>query len=96
MLTLIGEIFVLGTIAGIIARLIAPGPKTALGFVRAVLLGIAGSLAGPFLWTLVMQIGGVYRADQGAPPIAALIGAVLLLLIWISWRTISGGRKEHL
>jgi uncharacterized membrane protein YeaQ/YmgE (transglycosylase-associated protein family) len=72
------RIIVVGFIAGIIARILSPGPNNPAGFVLTVVLGIAGS----FLATFIGQTIGWYRADQGAGFIAATIGAVAVLFIW--------------
>ena len=71
-------IILIGGVAGIIARLLAPGPNNPSGFILTVVLGIAGS----FLATLIGQAIGWYRPDQGAGFIAATVGALIVLFIW--------------
>lgn len=71
-------IIIVGFIAGLIARYLAPGPNLPGGFVLTVVLGIAGA----FLATFVGQLIGWYRADQGAGFIAATIGAIVVLFVW--------------
>jgi uncharacterized membrane protein YeaQ/YmgE (transglycosylase-associated protein family) len=71
-------IIIVGFVAGIIARLISPGPNDPSGFILTTVLGIAGA----FLATFAGQMIGWYRPDQGAGIIAATIGAVVVLLIW--------------
>src|SRR5256714_14309562 len=71
-------IIVIGFVAGIIARLLSPGPNNPTGFILTTVLGIAGS----FLATFLGQMVGWYRPDQGAGFIAATIGAILVLVIW--------------
>jgi uncharacterized membrane protein YeaQ/YmgE (transglycosylase-associated protein family) len=71
-------IIVVGFIAGLIARWLAPGPNNPSGFILTTILGIAGA----FLATFLGQLIGWYRADQGAGFIAATLGAVLVLFIW--------------
>jgi uncharacterized membrane protein YeaQ/YmgE (transglycosylase-associated protein family) len=71
-------ILIVGFVAGIIARLLSPGPNKPGGFILTVVLGIAGA----FLATFIGQAVGWYRADQGAGFIAATIGALLVLFIW--------------
>jgi uncharacterized membrane protein YeaQ/YmgE (transglycosylase-associated protein family) len=71
-------IIVIGFIAGIIARMLSPGPNNPTGFILTTLLGIAGA----FLATFIGQAIGWYRPDQGAGFIAATIGALLVLFIW--------------
>ncbi|WP_210208581.1 GlsB/YeaQ/YmgE family stress response membrane protein [Rhodoplanes roseus] len=71
-------IIVIGFVAGILARLLAPGPNKPSGFILTTLLGIAGA----FVATWLGQTIGWYRMDQGAGFIGATVGAVLVLFIW--------------
>ena len=71
-------IVLIGFVAGIIARVLSPGPNNPSGFILTVILGIAGS----FLATLIGQTIGWYRPDQGAGFIAATLGAIIVLFIW--------------
>ena len=79
-------IFVVGLVAGLIARWLAPGPNKPAGFILTIALGIAGA----FLATFIGQATGWYRPDQGAGFITATIGAVVVLFIWN--RLVAGGR----
>jgi uncharacterized membrane protein YeaQ/YmgE (transglycosylase-associated protein family) len=69
---------IIGFVAGIIAKLVTPGRNEPSGFVMTTLLGIVGA----FVATYMGQALGWYRADQGAGFIGAIVGAVLVLLIW--------------
>jgi uncharacterized membrane protein YeaQ/YmgE (transglycosylase-associated protein family) len=69
---------VIGFVAGIIARLLSPGPNNPAGFILTTLLGIAGA----FIATWIGQAIGWYRADQGAGLIGATVGALIVLFIW--------------
>jgi uncharacterized membrane protein YeaQ/YmgE (transglycosylase-associated protein family) len=71
-------ILVVGLVAGIIARLLSPGPNNPTGFILTIVLGVAGA----FLATFIGQAIGWYRADQGAGFIAATLGALAVLFIW--------------
>jgi uncharacterized membrane protein YeaQ/YmgE (transglycosylase-associated protein family) len=73
-------IVIVGFVAGIVARLLAPGPNNykPTGFVLTTVVGIAGA----FLATFIGQAVGWYRADQGAGFIGAIVGAVVVLFIW--------------
>ena len=71
-------IILIGFVAGLIARWLAPGPNKPAGFLLTTVLGVGGA----FLMTFIGQTIGWYRADQGAGLIAATIGAVLVLFIW--------------
>src|SRR5665213_2167031 len=71
-------ILIVGLVAGILARLISPGPNNPGGFILTAVLGIAGA----FLATFVGQMIGHYGPDQGAGFITATIGALVVLFIW--------------
>ena len=71
-------IIIVGFVAGIIARLLSPGPNNPSGFILTTLLGIAGA----FLATWIGQLIGHYGPNQGAGFITATIGALLVLFIW--------------
>jgi uncharacterized membrane protein YeaQ/YmgE (transglycosylase-associated protein family) len=71
-------IIVVGFVAGIIARILSPGPNNPSGFILTTILGILGA----FLATWVGQAIGHYGADQGAGFITATIGALVVLFIW--------------
>ena len=71
-------IILIGFIAGIVARLLAPGPNNPSGFILTTVLGIAGA----FVATFLGQAIGWYRADQGAGFIGAIVGALVVLFIW--------------
>src|SRR3954449_5052316 len=71
-------IVVVGFVAGIIARLLSPGPNNPSGFILTTVLGIVGA----FLATFIGQTLGWYRPDQGAGFVMATVGAVIVLFIW--------------
>jgi len=71
-------IVVIGFLAGIVARILSPGPNNPTGFILTVVLGVAGA----FLATFIGQTIGWYRLDQGAGFIAATVGALVVLFIW--------------
>jgi len=71
-------IIVIGFLAGVIARFLAPGPNNPQGFILTTILGIVGA----FLATFIGQTVGWYRLDQGAGLIGAVVGAVVVLFIW--------------
>lgn len=71
-------ILVIGFAAGIVARLLSPGPNKPSGFLLTVGLGIAGA----FVATFIGQAVGWYRPDQGAGFIAASVGAIVVLFVW--------------
>ena len=69
---------IIGFVAGIIARLLSPGPNNPAGFILTTLLGIAGA----FIATWIGQAIGWYRPGQGAGLIGATVGALIVLFIW--------------
>jgi len=71
-------IVIIGFVAGIIARMLAPGPNNPAGFILTTVLGIAGA----FLATFIGQAIGWYGSDQGAGLIASVVGALVVLFIW--------------
>jgi len=76
---------VIGLFAGLIAKAITPG-RDPSGCIVTILLGIGGALVAGFLG----QKLGWYRPGEGAGFLAAIVGAVLLLLIY---RIFAGGRR---
>ena len=71
-------IIIVGFIAGLIARFLAPGPNNPVGFLLTTAIGIAGA----FVATYIGQALGWYRLDQGAGLIGATLGAIVVLFIW--------------
>ena len=71
-------IILIGFLAGVIAKLIHPGPNEPSGFILTTLLGIAGA----FVATYLGQAIGWYRVDQGAGLIGATVGSVIVLFVW--------------
>jgi uncharacterized membrane protein YeaQ/YmgE (transglycosylase-associated protein family) len=71
-------IIIIGFAAGIIARMLAPGPNNPAGFILTTLLGIAGA----FVATFIGQAVGWYGRNEGAGLIGAVIGAIVVLFVW--------------
>ena len=69
---------VIGFIAGVIAKFITPGDNEPSGFILTTILGIGGA----FVATWIGQAMGWYRAGEGAGLVGAIVGAVVVLLIW--------------
>ena len=69
---------VIGFVAGIIAKLVHPGPNEPAGFILTTILGIVGA----FVATFAGQALGWYSADEGAGLIGAVVGAIIVLVIW--------------
>ena len=71
-------LIVIGFLAGVVAKLLHSGPREPSGFILTTVLGIVGAFAA----TYIGQAIGWYRADLGAGFIAAVVGAVIVLVIW--------------
>ena len=83
-------IIIVGFVAGIIARILSPGPNNPSGFILTTILGIVGA----FLATFIGQAIGHYCPDQGAGFITATIGALIVLFIW-NRLVASGAIKDY-
>src|SRR5262249_40157860 len=77
MLHILGTI-IIGFIAGVIAKLVTPGDREPKGFILTTILGIVGA----FVATYLGQAIGWYGPDQNAGFIGAIVGAVIILLVW--------------
>jgi uncharacterized membrane protein YeaQ/YmgE (transglycosylase-associated protein family) len=69
---------IIGFVAGLIAKWIHPSPNEPSGFILTTILGIVGA----FVATYLGQAIGWYRAGEGAGLIGAIVGAVIVLVIW--------------
>lgn len=69
---------IIGFIAGVIAKFLHPGDNEPKGFIVTTLLGVAGA----FLATYIGQALGWYQAGESAGLIGAVVGAIIVLVIW--------------
>ncbi len=69
---------IIGFIAGVIAKFLMPGRNEPSGFILTAILGIVGA----FVATYLGQALGWYGPDQGAGLIGAVVGAIVVLVIW--------------
>lgn len=69
---------IIGGVAGIIAKFITPGDNEPKGFILTIVLGIAGA----FIATYLGRAVGWYGEGDQAGFIGAIVGAVIILLIW--------------
>lgn len=67
----------IGLVAGIVAKLLMPG-KDPGGCIITMLLGVAGS----FLFTYLGKWIGLYEEGEAAGFIGAVLGAMIILLIF--------------
>ena len=75
-MSIIGWIF-FGLIVGIVGKLLMPGRDPG-GFILTILLGIAGALLGGFIGRAM----GLYGEGEPAGFIMAVIGSIILLVIY--------------
>lgn len=67
----------IGLFAGIVAKLLMPGRDPG-GFIITILLGIGGALLASFIGRAL----GLYSPDEPAGFIGAVIGAIIILVIY--------------
>ena len=72
----------IGFFVGLIAKFIMPGKNAPKGFVLTTILGVLGSMFATFLG----QYLGLYHAGEVAGFIGAVIGSMLLIIVWRSLR----------
>jgi uncharacterized membrane protein YeaQ/YmgE (transglycosylase-associated protein family) len=89
---------IIGFVAGVIAKFLYPGDKyEPTGYILTTVLGIVGA----FVATYLGQAVGWYQAGQGAGFIGAIVGAIIILAVWVhrtpSWADIGKrSAREHL
>lgn len=69
---------IIGFVAGVIAKFIMPGENEPTGFVLTTVLGIVGA----FVATFLGQALGWYRPGEGAGLIGAVVGAIIVLVVY--------------
>jgi uncharacterized membrane protein YeaQ/YmgE (transglycosylase-associated protein family) len=69
---------IIGFLAGLVAKFIMPGSNEPSGFIMTTILGIVGAFVASYLG----QALGWYKAGEGAGFIGAVVGAIILLLIY--------------
>ena len=70
---------IIGFVAGVIARFFHPGNKyEPKGFILTTVLGIVGAVVATYLGQAV----GWYQADENAGFIGAIVGAIIVLVVW--------------
>jgi len=71
------SLILFGLVVGVIAKLMMPGRDPG-GFIVTILLGIAGSVIGSYVGRML----GLYGPNEGAGFFMALIGSILLLVLY--------------
>ena len=86
-MTVLGWIL-FGLVVGIVAKFLTPGRDPG-GFILTTLLGVAGALLGGYIGRLL----GFYGPNQAAGFLMAVLGAIVLLLIY---RAVSRPRMRQI
>jgi uncharacterized membrane protein YeaQ/YmgE (transglycosylase-associated protein family) len=69
---------IIGFVAGVIAKFIMPGDNEPSGFILTTILGIIGA----FVATYLGQAMGWYGPGEGAGLIGAVVGAIIVLVVY--------------
>ncbi len=69
---------IIGFVAGVIAKFITPGNNEPSGFILTTILGIVGAFVASWLG----QALGWYGPGEGAGLIGAVVGAIIVLVVW--------------
>jgi uncharacterized membrane protein YeaQ/YmgE (transglycosylase-associated protein family) len=68
----------IGFVAGVIAKFVVPGRNEPSGFILTTILGVVGA----FLASYLGQALGWYSPGEGAGLIGAVVGAIIVLVVW--------------
>ncbi|HEY4203008.1 MAG TPA: GlsB/YeaQ/YmgE family stress response membrane protein [Devosiaceae bacterium] len=69
---------IIGFIVGVIAKFLTGGSREPRGFILTTVLGILGGVVGTWLG----QVVGLYGPNENGGFIAAVVGAIVLVLAW--------------
>jgi uncharacterized membrane protein YeaQ/YmgE (transglycosylase-associated protein family) len=69
---------IIGFVAGLIAKFLHPGSNEPSGFILTTILGVVGAVLATYLGQMI----GWYKAGEGAGLIGAVVGALIVLVIW--------------
>jgi uncharacterized membrane protein YeaQ/YmgE (transglycosylase-associated protein family) len=81
----------IGLIAGAIAKALLPGRDPG-GIIITMLIGVVGGLLGGWLGKVIFGVDSIDGFFDLSTWIAAIIGSVILLLIY---RAVTGNRSSH-
>jgi uncharacterized membrane protein YeaQ/YmgE (transglycosylase-associated protein family) len=68
----------IGFVAGVVAKFIMPGDNEPSGFIMTTILGIVGAFVASYLG----QALGWYSSGEGAGLVGAVVGAIIVLIIY--------------
>jgi uncharacterized membrane protein YeaQ/YmgE (transglycosylase-associated protein family) len=85
-------LIVVGLIAGLLARLLVPG-RDPIGILGTIVLGIAGSFVGGFIWNLVEYHRFAPHRFHPVGLIGSVLGAIVVLLLLRVTRLERGRRR---
>jgi uncharacterized membrane protein YeaQ/YmgE (transglycosylase-associated protein family) len=69
---------IIGFVAGVIAKFLTPGTNEPSGFILTTILGIVGAFVASYLGEKL----GFYAPGEGAGLIGAVVGAIVVLVVW--------------
>ncbi len=69
---------IIGFLAGVVAKFIMPGKNEPSGFILTTILGIVGAVVATWLGQAI----GWYAPGEGAGFIGAIVGAIIVLLVY--------------
>lgn len=92
MLGLIVTLIIVGLVAGAIARLVIPGTG-GISILATIVIGIVGSFVGGFLGYLIFGKDSNNGFFQPSGLIGSIIGAIIVLLIYMKVQGGSGARR---
>lgn len=69
---------IIGFLAGVVARFLIPGKTRPGGIIMTTIVGILGALLAAYLGRLV----GIYEVGEPAGFIGAVVGSIILLLLY--------------
>jgi uncharacterized membrane protein YeaQ/YmgE (transglycosylase-associated protein family) len=82
---------IIGLVAGLLGRLLVPGPQP-MGWLLTIVLGLVGSIVGGFVSSLVFGTDPMQPGFHSGGLIMSTLGAVIVLLLYslLQKRRISG------
>jgi uncharacterized membrane protein YeaQ/YmgE (transglycosylase-associated protein family) len=94
MVTFIIILILIGLVAGAVARLVVPG-RDPMGILGTILLGVAGSFVGGFIWNLIQYHRLAPHKFHLVGIIGSILGAILVLLVLRMTGTERGRRRVY-